>query len=150
MPRNLLMQKGYLAGSAPYRIRAEGAILPQHRNSWVSEHVAAKLAGVDVARVDIGKDGKISIIPREPAREEPKKSGGSPMSFNLGINRMPRRARYPFVQRNPGGRLYLRKPGFPRVRLPGPFGSHEFEAAYYAALTGKQIEIGAASTIPVR
>src|ERR1700731_864136 len=61
---------------------------------------------------------------------------------------MPRRARYPFVQRNPGGRLYLRKPGFPRVRLPGPFGSHEFEAAYYAAMVGEPIEIGAARTIP--
>jgi integrase len=61
---------------------------------------------------------------------------------------MPRRARYQFVQRNPGGRLYLRKPGFPRVRLPGPFGSHEFEVAYYAAMAGKPVEIGAARTIP--
>jgi integrase len=61
---------------------------------------------------------------------------------------MPRRARYPHVQRNPGGRLYLRKPGLPRVRLPGPFGSHEFEVAYYAALAGEPVEIGASRTIP--
>jgi hypothetical protein len=33
---------------------------------------AARMAGVDVARVDIGKDGKISIVPREPAKESPK------------------------------------------------------------------------------
>jgi hypothetical protein len=61
---------------------------------------------------------------------------------------MPRRTRYPFVQRNPGGRLYLRKPGFPRVRLPGPYGGPEFLIAYYAALAGEPVEIGASRTIP--
>lgn len=61
---------------------------------------------------------------------------------------MPRRKRFPFVQQNPGGRLYLRKPGLPRVRLPGPYGSPEFEALYYASLAGKPVEIGAGRTIP--
>jgi integrase len=34
------------------------------------------------------------------------------------------------------------------VRLHGTFGSHEFEVAYFAAIAGKQIEIGAARTLP--
>jgi hypothetical protein len=60
---------------------------------------------------------------------------------------MPRLTRYPFVQRNPGWRLYLRKPGLPRVRLPGPCGSPELEARY-AALASKPAEIGASRTRP--
>jgi integrase len=65
---------------------------------------------------------------------------------------MPRRKRYPFVQhfidKNGRGRLYFRKPGFPRIPLPGPYGSHEFLVAYHAALGGNPDEIGAARTIP--
>jgi hypothetical protein len=61
---------------------------------------------------------------------------------------MPRRVRYPYVKRYRDGRLYLRKPGLAPVRLPGPFGSHEFEVAYYAALAAKPVEIGASRTIP--
>lgn len=34
------------------------------------------------------------------------------------------------------------------VRLPGPFGSHEFEVAYFAAIAGQPVEIGTARTIP--
>lgn len=61
---------------------------------------------------------------------------------------MPRRTRYPYVQRNRDGRCYLRKPGMARERLAGPYGSHEFEVAYFAAIAGKPAEIGAARTIP--
>jgi integrase len=65
---------------------------------------------------------------------------------------MPRRKRYPFVQhftdRNGRARLYSRKPGFPRIPLPGPYGSPEFLVAYYAALAGKPDEIGSSRTIP--
>jgi hypothetical protein len=62
---------------------------------------------------------------------------------------MPRRKPYPFVQIFPGGSpLYLRKPGLPRVRLPEPYGGHEFLLAYYAALAGKTLEIGASRTLP--
>jgi integrase len=65
---------------------------------------------------------------------------------------MPRRKRFPFVQHFIDGhgraRLYFRKPGFPRIPLPAPYGGHEFLVAYYAALAGKQHEIGLSRTIP--
>jgi hypothetical protein len=62
---------------------------------------------------------------------------------------MPRRKPYPFVQIFFGGSpLYLRKSGLPRVRLPEPYGGHEFLLAYYAALSGKPLEIGASQTLP--
>ena len=65
---------------------------------------------------------------------------------------MPRRKRYPFVQhftdRNGRARLYFRKPGFPRIPLPGPYGGPEFLVAYYAALAGNPDEIGSSRTIP--
>lgn len=64
---------------------------------------------------------------------------------------MPRKD-FPFVQRflDRHGRLrfYFRKPGFPRVALPGPYGGPEFLAAYQAATDGKPLEIGAAKTVP--
>jgi hypothetical protein len=59
---------------------------------------------------------------------------------------MPRRVKYPYVQRNRDGRCYLRKPGIARVRLPGTFGSHEFEVAYFAAIAAKPAEIGVSRT----
>jgi hypothetical protein len=34
-------------------------------------------------------------------------------------------------------RIYFRRKGHPKVRLPSPVGSPEFEAAYAAALEGK-------------
>lgn len=62
---------------------------------------------------------------------------------------MPRRKRYPFVQhftdRNGRARLYFRKPGFPRIPLPGPYGGPEFLVAYYAALAGNPDEIGSSA-----
>jgi integrase len=61
---------------------------------------------------------------------------------------MPRRTRYPFVQRNPDGRLYLRKPGLPAVRLPAPEGSPEFEGVYFAAVSRNLPEIGISRTRP--
>jgi integrase len=65
---------------------------------------------------------------------------------------MPRRKRCPFVQHwidaHGRARLYFRKPGFPRIALPGPYGSPEFLVAYYAALAGKPDEIGSSRTIP--
>jgi hypothetical protein len=65
---------------------------------------------------------------------------------------VPRRKRYPWVQHfiDQRGRswLYFRKPGFPRVPLPGPYGGPEFLVAYYAALAGKPYEIGSSRAIP--
>jgi integrase len=65
---------------------------------------------------------------------------------------VPRRKRYPWVNhyldRHGRSRLYFRRPGFPRIALPGPYGSPEFLVAYYAALAGKPDEIGASRTIP--
>jgi integrase len=65
---------------------------------------------------------------------------------------MPRHKRYPWVNhyrdRHGRERLYVRKPGLPRIPLPGPYGSHEFLTAYYAALAGKPDKIGASRTIP--
>ena len=37
-------------------------------------------------------------------------------------------------------RLYYRRPGYPKIRLPGPSGSPEFWAAYQAASTGPRPE----------
>lgn len=53
-----------------------------------------------------------------------------------------------FVDRNGKLRHYFRKPGFPRVALPGVYGSPEFVAAYQSALEGKPEPIGASRTIP--
>lgn len=54
---------------------------------------------------------------------------------------MPRRKPYPYVQIFRGGSpLYLRKPGLPRVVLPGPYVGPEFLVAYYAALAGEPVE----------
>lgn len=65
---------------------------------------------------------------------------------------MPRRKRFPwihhFIDKHGRERLYFRKPGFPRIPLPGPYGGLEFLVAYYAALAGKPHEIGASRTIP--
>jgi integrase len=65
---------------------------------------------------------------------------------------VPRKKRFPFVQvftdKHGRVRLYLRKPGFARVALPGPYGGPEFLVAYYAALHDKPLEIGASRTIP--
>jgi hypothetical protein len=36
----------------------------------------------------------------------------------------------------------------PLIPLPRPYGSHEFEVAYYAALNGKPLEIGISRTLP--
>lgn len=64
---------------------------------------------------------------------------------------MPRKD-FPFVQRfiDRHGRLrfYFRKPGFPRVSLPGPYGGPEFLAAYHEATNGKAKELGASRTVP--
>ncbi len=35
---------------------------------------ATRNAGIDIGRVDIGKDGRISIVPREPAEAGAKKA----------------------------------------------------------------------------
>ena len=51
-----------------------------------------------------------------------------------------------FVDRKTGAVFrYFRRPGFPRVRLPGLPGSIEFMTAYQAALDIPHHEIGTAS-----
>jgi integrase len=52
-----------------------------------------------------------------------------------------------FTDKHGRVRLYMRKPGFDRVALPGPYGGQEFLVAYYAALHGKPVEIGASRTL---
>jgi hypothetical protein len=64
------------------------------------------------------------------------------------MNKCQRRKRYPYVKKYSDGRVYLRKPGLPLISLPRPYGSHEFEVAYYAALENKPIEIGISRTLP--
>jgi hypothetical protein len=65
---------------------------------------------------------------------------------------VPRRKRYPWIQHfidaHGRERIYFRQPGFPRIPLPGPYGSPEFLVAYYAALAGKPVEIGTHRTLP--
>jgi integrase len=54
-----------------------------------------------------------------------------------------------FVDRKTGAVFrYFRRPGFPRVRLPGLPGSREFNEAYQAALEGPYVEIGAKRSKP--
>jgi hypothetical protein len=43
---------------------------------------------------------------------------------------------------------YFRRPGCPRVRLPGPPGSAEFNRAYEQAMTAMPTPVGAARTRP--
>lgn len=43
-------------------------------------------------------------------------------------------------------RIYLRRPGFPQVALPGPIGSEAFWKAYHAAMEGQGPELAAAVT----
>ena len=66
---------------------------------------------------------------------------------------MPRKQPFPHVERDPkGGQTYyyLRRPGFPRVRLPGPYGGLEFREAYDRAMAAPvaPVPIGASRTIP--
>lgn len=53
-----------------------------------------------------------------------------------------------FIDRHGRLRFYFRKPGYPRVALPGPYGGPEFLAAYHAATEGKPAPVGAGRTIP--
>jgi len=53
-----------------------------------------------------------------------------------------------FTDRQGRIRAYFRKPGYPRVRLPGLPWSPEFMAAYEAALRGDPVEPGADRTPP--
>jgi integrase len=54
-----------------------------------------------------------------------------------------------FVDRKTGAVFqYFRRPGFPRVRLPGLPGSSEFMTAYQAALDGPRLEIGTSRSNP--
>ena len=49
-----------------------------------------------------------------------------------------------FVDRKTGAVFrYFRRPGYPRVRLPGLPGSADFMAAYQAALDAQHYEVGA-------
>jgi integrase len=65
---------------------------------------------------------------------------------------MPRRKRFKwlqhFIDAHGRERIYFRKPGLPRIPLPGPYGSPDFLVAYYAALAGNPVEIGSSRTIP--
>lgn len=64
---------------------------------------------------------------------------------------MPRRD-FPYVQRftdrHGHMRFYFRKRGFPSARLPGPYGSVAFIAAYEAALQGKPLVVGKSRSMP--
>ena len=53
-----------------------------------------------------------------------------------------------FIDRNGSARFYYRRPGFPRVPLPGLPWSPTFMAAYEKAASGERLEIAAAKTIP--
>lgn len=53
-----------------------------------------------------------------------------------------------FIDRYENPRWYLRKPGFPRVPLPGLPWSPEFMAAYQKALEGDKVEVAGSKTIP--
>ena len=54
-----------------------------------------------------------------------------------------------FVDRKTGAVFrYFRRPGFPRVRLPGLPGSAEFNRAYEAALEGPKLAVGAGRSKP--
>jgi integrase len=49
---------------------------------------------------------------------------------------MPRPRPYKFVHEPTPGYFYFRRPGYPRVPLPGPYGSPEFAQAYLACMGG--------------
>jgi hypothetical protein len=53
-----------------------------------------------------------------------------------------------FIDRHDKPRFYFRRPGFPRVPLPGLPWSPEFMAAYEAALAGQPAQIASASAKP--
>ncbi len=66
---------------------------------------------------------------------------------------MPRKQPFPYIERDPKGGetyYYLRRPGFPRVRIPGPYGGLEFRRAYDEALMQRapSSPIGATRTVP--
>jgi len=59
---------------------------------------------------------------------------------------MPRKQPFRYVERDPKGLetyYYLRRPGFPRVRLPGPYGGLEFRRAYDEAMIQRAPPVGA-------
>src|SRR5262245_18279397 len=53
-----------------------------------------------------------------------------------------------FIDRHGRPRFYFRRPGYPRVALPGLPWSPAFMEAYENALAGQPAPIGAAKTLP--
>ncbi|MGH6866299.1 MAG: site-specific integrase [Methyloceanibacter sp.] len=107
----------------------------------------AKAVGIEVARIEINRDGKIIVVTGRPAGE------------NLSAKRtlgtrcfMKTRKPYPFVHeftdRHGRPRVYLRKRGCKRIPLPWPIGSREFVEAYQAALADNPLPIGQSRTKP--
>jgi hypothetical protein len=69
---------------------------------------------------------------------------------SLGIEPMPRRTRYPFVQRNPGGRLYLRKPGFRAFVFPAPLALTNSRSPIMRPWRANRLRLGHPAQFPVR
>jgi len=64
------------------------------------------------------------------------------------LMRRPPKFVHAFLDRHGAPRFYFRRPGYPRVALPGLPWSPEFMRAYEQALGGQPIQVGAARVMP--
>jgi hypothetical protein len=110
----------------------------------------AEKAGKNVASITT-PDGVMLRFgePRPPSRA----TRGSPISTTRTSDQVMNRRKLPkyvqgWVDQNGRAHCYLRRRGFPRVRLPGLPWSPSFMAAYEAALAGPRAAIGAGRIKP--
>ena len=83
---------------------------------------AAKLAGVEVERIEMSTDGKISIYPKGAKKSHKPTNGTKPL----------RKSPFPYakpVRHNGKTYWYFSRAGQALGRLPGAWGSAEFQEA---------------------
>ena len=80
--------------------------------------VGARMAGVAVERIDVDKDGKISIYPaKEPATAESAQADPS-NEWDAPVAKLPLKFVHAVRDRHGKVRHYFRRAGFQSVRLP--------------------------------
>jgi hypothetical protein len=114
---------------------------------------AAEKAGLTVERIEVSADGRFSLVTSHGKQAAAPPKDTQPAAAGLrSWDCVPRRKRFlwlkHYLDKHGRERLYFRKPGFPRIPLPGPYGGPEFLVAYYAALGGRRDEIGSSRTVP--
>src|SRR5262245_15445903 len=102
---------------------------------------AARAAGCEVSRVEVGKDGRIIVILMS-SKDQPAAWRPRLLRQRMGQHPGMTKIRLPYIHefrdRHGKVRRYARPPGRKQTPLPGAPGSAEFMEAYQAALAGER------------